>query len=308
MLTQKATIACTDLNWFDSLSKTTPNLINFWTPTPWNTKIEKGDIFFFLLKSPIRKIGGYGIFSMYKNMSTKEAWSKYGRNNGVNNLFELDYMVKKYAKKNSANFESSSDSNIGCIILKNPIFLDKIEYIKPEEHGISFSKHIVKYKRINEKEAIKLLSLINISNKIENDKKFSFILPDKKDTSYISVKQKKREGQSIFRQKIMQLYKNKCCICEESNEFILEAAHITPYVNENSNHIKNGILIRVDFHKLFDAGLITIKENYHIKLSPHLSSTYYKIYDNKKISLPDNKEHWPAKEALIGHGLNIFRK
>ena len=43
-----------------------------------------------MLKSPIRKIGGYGKFREYKNMSTTEAWNKYGKNNGVESLDELE--------------------------------------------------------------------------------------------------------------------------------------------------------------------------------------------------------------------------
>ena len=38
--------------------------VNFWTPTPWGVKgLRKGDRLYFMLKAPVRKIGGYGIFS-----------------------------------------------------------------------------------------------------------------------------------------------------------------------------------------------------------------------------------------------------
>ena len=42
-----------------------------------------------MLKSPIRKIGGFGKFVEYKNMKAHEAWKKYGRDNGVENLGQL---------------------------------------------------------------------------------------------------------------------------------------------------------------------------------------------------------------------------
>jgi len=53
-------IANTDLDWFELLSTEPPAPeINFWTPTGWNVgKLEKGDRLYFLLKAPIRKIGG----------------------------------------------------------------------------------------------------------------------------------------------------------------------------------------------------------------------------------------------------------
>ena len=65
-------ISPTDLNWFQQLRTEglQGNVINFWTPTPWNiSRLKSGDNLYFMLKSPIRKIGGYGKFVEYKNMN-----------------------------------------------------------------------------------------------------------------------------------------------------------------------------------------------------------------------------------------------
>jgi len=59
-------VAPTDLDWFQQLRTegVNGNVINFWTPTPWNiSKFKKGERLYFMLKSPIRKIGGYGVES-----------------------------------------------------------------------------------------------------------------------------------------------------------------------------------------------------------------------------------------------------
>ena len=72
-------IAPTDLNWFQQLRTegVHGNVINFWTPTPWNiSRLKKGDKLYFMLKSPIRKIGGFGKFVEYKNMKHM----KHGKN------------------------------------------------------------------------------------------------------------------------------------------------------------------------------------------------------------------------------------
>lgn len=91
-------IAPTDLDWFKFLSEDlSTRVINFWTPTPWNVKqLDEGDKFYFLLKSPVRKIGGYGTFRYYENMSARKAWNKFGRGNGVNSLSELVVKANKY--------------------------------------------------------------------------------------------------------------------------------------------------------------------------------------------------------------------
>ena len=53
-------VSPTDKNWFDFLKYSGLNsFVNFWTPTPWNIKqLNVGNRLYFMLKSPIRKIGG----------------------------------------------------------------------------------------------------------------------------------------------------------------------------------------------------------------------------------------------------------
>ena len=68
-------IAPTDLNWFERLrSGPAVAALNFWTPTPWNVAgLKPGDRLYFMLKSPIRKIGGYGVFVRYSEMTASDA-------------------------------------------------------------------------------------------------------------------------------------------------------------------------------------------------------------------------------------------
>ena len=84
-------ISPTDIEWFKFLRTEGLNSeINFWTPTPWNvSRLASGDKLYFMLKSPIRKIGGYGQFVEYKNMSVNDAWNKYGFKNGCTSKQEL---------------------------------------------------------------------------------------------------------------------------------------------------------------------------------------------------------------------------
>ena len=68
-------IAPTDLDWFERI-RTGPigGIVNFWTPTPWEVKgIPDGARLYFMLKSPIRKIGGYGSFVRYADATASEA-------------------------------------------------------------------------------------------------------------------------------------------------------------------------------------------------------------------------------------------
>ena len=84
-----------------------------------------------------------------------------------------------------------------------------------------------------------------------------------------------RKGQSEFKGKILKAYENKCCITGEICPELLEAAHLQSYLTESSNHIQNGILIRVDLHRLYDSGLLFIDSNYIVHISPLIESTTY---------------------------------
>lgn len=79
---------------------------------------------------------------------------------------------------------------------------------------------------------------------------------------------------------------------------MLEAAHIQPYDGAHTSVISNGILLRSDIHDLFDIkqdekGLLTITENYVIEIHPSLQDSEYWQYNNQKINLPGDINHYP---------------
>jgi predicted restriction endonuclease len=117
-----------------------------------------------------------------------------------------------------------------------------------------------------------------------------------------------RVGQQLFRKRVLNAYLNSCAITGESEKSLLEAAHIQPYINNESNHIQNGILLRVDIHRLFDMGLLGIDKSYKVRVSSKLSSQDYRMLEGKSISLPVNKSKFPSEECLEFHFKNVFRK
>ena len=120
--------------------------------------------------------------------------------------------------------------------------------------------------------------------------------------------QKERKGQAAFRRDILKIYNNSCAITEIKQKEVLEAAHIQGYVNEESNNVQNGICLRVDIHKLFDNGLISINSDYRVVVSSKLKSTEYEKINGKKIKLPKNKIYYPSASALENHNKLVFRK
>ncbi len=287
-------ISPTDIEWFKYLrTKGFNSEINFWTPSPWNvSKLKTGDKLYFMLKSPIRKIGGFGQFLEYKNMTVNEAWHKYGFKNGCSSKQEFLTRLEHYNKSNKKDENVSvENSQIGCIILANAEFLDDDSFLDLDNYEIDFSRYIVKIKYYNEYDPL-------TETKVDLVNEFELV-------NYTTDKLKKsrlvteRKGQGVFRAKLTEAYSNKCCISNEATVELLEAAHIQPNLDENSNHVKNGLLLRVDFHKMFDNGLMYIDENYKVFISPQVKSEYYQSFNGKTINLPVNISLYPSKEALI---------
>ncbi|MBI6120897.1 HNH endonuclease [Salegentibacter maritimus] len=286
-------ISPTDLNWFTLLKNQNLNSkINLWTPTPWNvTRLPEGDRLYFMLKSPIRKIGGFGEFIEYKNMSINEAWNKFGFRNGCSSKQELVDRLNKYKGKHSKDDRSVLNSEIGCIILNNAEFWDEEDFKDLENYNINFSRYIVKIKYFEQ--------LDTLSNDLNYSTKKFELIP----TSTEKLKKARliteRRGSGVFRARITRAYSNQCCISGDKTVELLEAAHIQPYLNNDSNHVSNGLLLRVDFHRMYDNGLIYIDQNFLIHVSPEVKSNYYQSFHGKKISLPNTESFAPSKEALL---------
>lgn len=287
-------ISPTDNDWFEFLKGVELNsFINFWTPTPWNINSDNRiSRWYFLLKSPIREIAGFGEFIEYKNLTANEAWIEFGQRNGCIDKDELLKRVQSYIDKNSKEFGKTliqpEDYKIGCIVLKNSQFWEPENYKKPKDYGIEFPTQVVKFKYFPVEDPFfsaeqqspsdfKLLDSLRESNKREINQRF---------------------GQSTFKGMLLKAYNNKCCISGESCPELLEAAHIQKYINKDSNHIQNGILLRVDLHRLFDSGLLWLTEDYRVQLSSEVLSLEYRIFNNKEVRLPILPSQHPSKLAL----------
>ena len=69
-----------------------------------------------------------------------------------------------------------------------------------------------------------------------------------------------RRNQSAFRKALLAKRPKHCAISQTSETSVLEAAHIIPYSEKfaERDKLENGLLLRSDIHKLFDAHLIAI--------------------------------------------------
>ena len=98
-------------------------------------------------------------------------------------------------------------------------------------------------------------------------------------------------------------YARACAVTGEHSLPALEAAHIKPFAAEGPHEINNGVLLRSDLHKLFDAGYVTVTSERRLEVSRRLrddfqnGKSYYPLY-GQVVSLP------PLNRII--HGWNTF--
>ena len=123
---------------------------------------------------------------------------------------------------------------------------------------------------------------------------------------------KPRIGQGAFKILITEAYQRRCAITGEKTLPVLEAAHIKPYSLEGPHAINNGLLLRRDFHTLFDRGYITVNKLLTVEVSHRIKEDfgngkeYYAHHGSKLIILPERLEQMPDLHFLEWHNEYVF--
>ena len=123
------------------------------------------------------------------------------------------------------------------------------------------------------------------------------ILEDERKKMLRSIVQ--RQGQGIFRRRLLDAYEGQCSLTGYDVESALEAAHIRPYSGPFSNDTRNGLLLRADIHTLFDLRKVGIEpRTREFVLGGELKGTRYSNLDGKKIFVPSIESLQPGEDVL----------
>jgi putative restriction endonuclease len=120
--------------------------------------------------------------------------------------------------------------------------------------------------------------------------------------------------QAQFRAGITNAFARTCAITGESTLLLLEAAHIRPVSEEGSHNLANGLLLRSDFQKLFDAGLVTVTPDYTTVVSDQIKvrwfngKAYNTLHGQPLRSLPGRVFDRPDPEQLRWHNDHCFER
>lgn len=123
---------------------------------------------------------------------------------------------------------------------------------------------------------------------------------------------KPRLGQGAFRIAVTDAYHRTCAISGGEVLPALDAAHIQPYASGGTHELSNGILLRRDIHSVFDAGYVTIDDQYRFVVSGRVKKEFnngneYRRLHGTPLSMPIALLDRPDREALRWHNENVFR-
>jgi len=302
-------IGITDADWFTFLShQPFIDEVNFWQPSGNRLfkALHPGELFLFKLHSPNDYIVGGGFFAHSTLLPCSLAWTTFQERNGAISITEMRRRIEKYRRSMSTR----EDYQIGCVLLEQPFFFEKNEWIPAPE---DWSKNIVQGKRYNFssgigkrlweelQERLGKIPLVGLNGAIrEPESEYGApqtVLP--------------RLGQGSFRVMVTDAYQRRCAVTQEKTLPALEAGHIKPYSESGPHSLKNGILLRSDIHRLFDNGYVTVTTDLRFEVSRRIREEFengrdYYAYNGKKIIVPENKFHWPAPEFLTWHHNNVY--
>jgi putative restriction endonuclease len=309
-------LGVTDNNWYNHLSRINPEDVNFWQPGGrMNFKVlTSGASFLFKLKSPLNAIGGIGFFSSHTFLPMTIAWDTFKNRNGCETFNEFSRMILNYRTD-----KSIINPTIGCIVLTNPIFFQKEDWIEtPSDwsgsivQGKSYDSSGIVGKDIWSK-VEKLLTKYLDLNPVDEGKS-QFILEEPSSPTYgNSVLTKVRLGQGAFRVLVTDAYSRRCSISGEKTLPVLEAAHIKPYAESGPHFISNGLLLRSDMHKLFDGGYLTITKDLKVEVSSRIKEEfqngkeYYQYHGKDLLFIPNRDIDKPNEKYIDWHHSYIYR-
>lgn len=119
-----------------------------------------------------------------------------------------------------------------------------------------------------------------------------------------------------FRRAIVNLYEHRCSLCgirmlTPAGHTVVEAAHIEPWYVSRNDLPTNGLALCRLCHWSFDEGLMTVGNNYEVKVSKTVRQDnnfpgHILTLSDRLIFKPEQSKHWPAQDNLEYHRKTVF--
>lgn len=311
-------IGVTDRQWFEHLRAQRPAIeeMNFWQPSAGRMlQLEPGTPFFFKLKKREGDaIVGFALYARGVRLPIREAWAFFGQGNGCQTQEQLRTAIAQYRAQNGLGVTGLNDE-IGCHLLIAPVLFDEPQWIRPPGDW-AYNLTQGHKRRLDEPEMARIwahcrsaMHQVDLGDQTRLQLEASI-----GHSGYgAPVLVAPRVGQGTFRAVTMDAYRGSCAVTTEHSRPVLEAAHIVPFAVSQSHDVRNGLLLRADVHKLFDAGYVTVTPDARFIVSPRLEQEFSngKIYyarNGDPIQLPEDRRFRPDPELLRWHNDHVFEQ
>lgn len=296
----------TDNGWYQFLSGQGFDEVNFWQPsaTPPFTNLEAGTPFLFKLKRPNNHIAGLGFFVKFVKLPLTMAWEVFGEKNGASTFAEFEKLIRPLIGETKSRLPE-----IGCSILSAPTFFPRDAWI---EVPPDWSGNIVRGKTYDTTDQIGSSLWLAVQSRIEELEQSQPQVREPEARYGEAYLARARLGQGTFRVLVTEAYQRRCAITGEHTLPVLEAAHIKPFSKSGPNSTRNGLLLRSDFHKLFDLGFVTVTPELRVEVSPRIreewfnGKSYYRLHGELLAAIPDSPNEHPGDEYLRWHNEHVY--
>jgi putative restriction endonuclease len=302
----KAFLAVTDGDWFRYLSSLTEvDEVNFWQPRGGRAfrVLQAGEPLLFKLHSPQNAVAGGGFFAGHSVIPASLAWESFGEKNGAPTFEEMLLRIERYVRHSVG-----ADHPIGCILLEQPFFWSPDQWVpQPSD----WRPNIVSGKSYD-------MTVAPVGTALWEDVQFRLLtagleFEEPEEAVFGEARPvRPRLGQGTFRILVTDAYERRCAATGERILPVLEAAHIMPVARGGRHRVQNGLLLRSDFHKLFDQGYLTVTFDLRLRVSRHLQAdfhngSYYFGFDGAGLRPPAHGPDRPEAELLEWHGDTVYR-
>jgi putative restriction endonuclease len=290
--------------------------VNFWTPNPWGGRfrvLDRGQPLLFKLRaSEGGWIVGGGFFEHYTDLPISLAWDAFGEKNGAPSVGAVR---ERIARLRHDDTDPWAEYTIGCIVLVEPFFFSRDEWIPPPG---DWAPNIVRGRRYDLTDSPgrelwdEVVLRLQTRDRIRDRSLDGTPGPVPPGGFGDPQLHRPRLGQGAFRVLITDLYGRQCAVTRERALPALEAAHIRPFSERPIHEIRNGLLLRSDVHRLLDAGYVTVTPQHRVEVSGRMHDDFddgknYLRLHGRTIVVPERSEHQPDPAILRWHNENRFR-
>lgn len=300
-------IAHTDPAWWRFLhARRDIDEVNFWRPGRRRfSALEPGEPFFFRLKSPINRIGGFGLFARYATLPVWRAWEVFDQANGTPDQTALVERLARLARRPVR----PSDA-IGCVAIADCTFFDPDSWLEVPAtfNAQNLSGSLID---LDEPEGRSLWAAC-LERAVGSHDAPAWLSDaaerQRRGQAQIVVP---RLGQGAFRLAVMEAY-GGCAVTGERSLPALETAHIRPWAQGGTHELQNGLPLRRDVHRLFDLGYVSARRDGRFLVSPRLRAEFsngraYYALEGQRLRQPSQADARPSPELLAWHSETVFQ-